>query len=89
MKIVKLNSAKNSNHYYKLLINSGITHEQADAIIDVIKYAERDKDSAFATKNDIQKLHYLIEKLEMKLIIKLGAMMAFWSSVILTVIKSA
>lgn len=87
MKITQIYSAKDLTYYYKLLIDSGISKPQAEAIIDAIKYTEREKDSGFATKYDIQKIHYLIEKLEMKLIIKLGTIMAFWSSIIVTLIK--
>jgi|GEM_PF-2119011 hypothetical protein len=45
---------------------------------DLIKYA---------TKADIKLLRIEIEKLEMRVIIKVGAMMAFWASAILTIIK--
>jgi hypothetical protein len=41
----------------------------------------------YATKYDIALLRAEIEKLEMRLIIKLGTMMAFWASIILTLIK--
>lgn len=48
----------------------------------------RPKDlSKYATKADIKLLRIEIEKLEMRMIIKLGAMMAFWASAILTIIK--
>jgi len=45
------------------------------------------KDQEYATKSDLLLLKAEIEKLEMRLIIKLGAMMAFWASAILTLIK--
>jgi len=44
-------------------------------------------DTEYATKHDIALLRSELEKLEMKLIIKLGTMMAFWASIILTLIK--
>jgi len=44
-------------------------------------------DYDYATKADIELLKSEIEKLEMRLIIKLGAMMAFWATAILTLIK--
>ena len=44
-------------------------------------------DSEYATKRDLEGLRSEIEKLEMRLIIKLGSMMAFWASIILTLIK--
>ena len=45
------------------------------------------KDHEYATKADLLILKSEIEKLEMRLIIKLGGMMAFWASAILTLIK--
>jgi len=44
-------------------------------------------DIEYATKYDIALLRAEIEKIEMRLIIKLGTMMAFWASIILTLIK--
>lgn len=41
----------------------------------------------YATKSDIRLLHSELEKLEMRLIIKLGAMVAFWASAVITLIK--
>jgi len=41
----------------------------------------------YATKSDIRILHSELEKLEMRLIIKLGAMVAFWASAVITLIK--
>ncbi|MCH9754204.1 MAG: hypothetical protein K0T99_04825 [Alphaproteobacteria bacterium] len=44
-------------------------------------------DKEYATKLDIKLLHSELEKLEMRLIIKLGAMVAFWGSAVITLIK--
>jgi hypothetical protein len=87
MTIAKLYSIKTLKQHYNTLINSGISTEQVEAIIKAIKYAKKVQNSNFATTHDIQILRYEIEKLEMRLIIKLGALMAFWSSMIIAVIK--
>ncbi|MEQ9116288.1 MAG: hypothetical protein RLN62_05785 [Rickettsiales bacterium] len=87
MKIIKFPLSKELETIYKQLKNSGINKEQTQAIINAIKYVERDKDKMFVTQLDIQKIYFKIEKVEMKLIIKLGAMMAFWSSLIVAIVK--
>ena len=87
MKVINFPLSKELDIIYKQLKNSGINKDQIQAIIDAIKHVERDRDKSFVTQLDLQKIYFKIEKLEMKLIIKLGAMMAFWSSLVVAIVK--
>ncbi len=87
MKITSIYSYKDLNKHHRRLINSGISKEQSDAIISVIKEVENNKKSDLVTKSDVKEILFKVEKMELKLIIKLGAISAFWSSMILALIK--
>jgi hypothetical protein len=69
------------------LIDHGISRQLAGIIIETINNFTKNKSQKFATKSDITVLRHEIEKLEMRMIIKLGTMMAFWASVLASLIK--
>lgn len=78
----------------KRLVESGLSQKQSIAIYKLASYLEDQKSKIFATKEDIKEIlqkfdqmSHEIEKLEMRMLIKLGSLIAVTISLVISFAK--
>jgi hypothetical protein len=74
-----------THKFVRRLKESGFTEEQAEGVADAFKEAQGEAE--LATKRDIDDLRHDMKELEYRIVIKLGALMAFAIGVVATLVK--
>jgi hypothetical protein len=86
MKNIKIHHIGIKRHA-KALREQGFSEEQMESILEFIQEVLDYHISDMAKKSDIKILGEKLEKIEMRLVIKLGGIISFWASVLATLIK--
>ena len=73
--------------HVKVLKSKGFSEDQIDSVLEVLHDVLSSQISDVAKKSDIRILKEQIDKIEMRLVIKLGGIISFWASVLATLIK--
>ncbi len=73
--------------HIKNLRDQGFSSEQMESIFEFIQEILDYHVSDVARKSDIKILKEKLEKIEMRLVIKLGGIISFWASILATLIK--
>lgn len=86
MKGIKIHQIGIKRHAAKLE-HKGFSEAQIDSVLEFIQDVLSQHTNDIARKSDIKLLKEKIEKVEMRLVIKLGGIISFWASVLLTLMK--
>lgn len=86
MKSVKIHQLGMKRHATKLL-GQGFSEAQMESILEFIQDILNQHSGDIARRADIKLLKEKIDKVEMRLVIKLGGVISFWASVLLTLMK--
>ena len=69
------------------LVDHGFSEEQIESVLEFIQDVLNQHTNDIARRADIKLLKEKIDKVEMRLVIKLGGIISFWASVLLTLMK--
>lgn len=86
MKNIKIHHMGMKRHI-KNLRDQGFSEDQMDAVFDLICDVLNSHINDMATRSDIKIIREKLDKIELRLVIKLGGIISFWASVLATLMK--
>ena len=82
-----MHHALNRRYYRNAFLDSGLEEDKAESLSKMITELDKSNTKRFADKSEIILLKSELEKLELRLVIKLGAVISFWGSILVALIK--